>query len=71
MAVRLGCRVCGNVLVHARLCKFLSGSGYSVLQQFIGKAPIPMSKIQVRLQEWKTPTKTLLMFVYCVGKRVS
>ena len=28
-----------------------------------------LSKIQVRLQEWKTPMNTLLMFGYCVGER--
>ena len=54
-----------------KIIKFFSSSGYSVLQQLIGKAPILTSKIHVRLQDWKTPVNTLLLFGYCVGERVS
>ena len=54
MTVRLEWRTYVNAFIHVRLCKFFSGSGYYALQQPIGKAGIPISKIQVRLQEWKT-----------------
>ena len=74
MTVKLAWRAYVNAFIHVRLCKFFSGSGYYALQQPIGKAGIPISKIQVRLQEWKTTMygkKTLLMFGYCVGEKVS
>ena len=66
MAVRLGCRVNGKGLTHARLYKFLERTSTSH-----GKVQIPISKIQVQLQEWKTPMITLLVFGYCVGEKIS
>ena len=64
MAVKTGLGVCGNAFVHASLSKFFSGSEYSALWQHIGKSPIPISKIQVRLQEWKTPINTILILCW-------
>lgn len=40
-------------------------------QQPIGKAPIPISKIQVRVLQGKTPMNTILMLGYCVREMVS
>lgn len=71
MAVRLDWKVCGNALMHARLCKIFSGSAYCLPQQLIGKLPIPISKIYVWLYEWKTHMNTLLMLGYFVGERIS
>ena len=36
-----------NALIHVRLCKFFTDSGYSAFQQLIGKAPRPITEIQV------------------------
>ena len=69
--MRLESKACESARMHARLCKFFNGSGYYVLQQLIGKAQIPISKIQIQVQEWKAAIITLLMCSYCVGERLS